>query len=801
MNRHAVSNRKHSHRRIPLEQEPKPSCTEKYSSSPSYATKLTDSRTPLDSTFIRTVSKDDHSLGSRFEPPVKKYRSEGRDDASSVASQSSRGSKGSRGGGYGESSVTDQSSRGRKGDKKYSGSNHTSKAYRNPTMKSYRTLSDLIRGAYENRGDLVSSSIAAFWTRAALLLEEENEKSHHRDNTKHLYEKVKYFLRQTERLLDSTGSNNMSQTLTAMGKIYKQGRRGSPYQVMFYDIVVGNGVTDKDSIFLKIANVAVHKLDRYDPQALSTTAITFARIGVAPILDDGSSLFDSIAYFAMKKMRDFNPQGLSTLVWAFATVQVAHKSLFQRVSEAAQSILHRFNPQNLSNLAWAFAKTNQSEIRLFSAIASESLKYISSPDSCPQNISNSLWSFSTAEIYDRPLFEASARRMIDYIEDFNAQELANSASAFASFGDVNHVLFKAIGDEASRKLDTFTPQNCANLLHAFASSGVSHPRLFDRVAAEAMLRLDTFNPQELANLAWSCAKAKEVEPRLFTSIAKETLDRLDEFVEPQHLSNLVWAFATAKLPHKPLFEAVADVVIKRKEDFSPQQVSNIIWAYSFIPIGSVNQDICRRFESVVFKSIGACDSQFFANVAWSYAVANVDAPFLFGKNSQFIRTILSRQQEFNLEALCQLHQFILWRKELRSEVPFPSSFQKLCYNAYIAREPSPSAFQDYVMDEMKSIGLQPQEEYLTSIGYSLDALVEVNGKQVGIEVDGPFHFAGRGKPLGKMTLKHRQVLNVAGIRIVSVPYWEWEGCVDKQEYLRSKLNIAQESYDEFKWVL
>jgi hypothetical protein len=365
----------------------------------------------------------------------------------------------------------------------------------------------------------------------------------------------------------------------------------------------------------------------------------------------------------------------------------------------------------------------------------------------------------------------------------------------------DHALFTKIGDEATRQISSFTTQNMANISHAFAVVGVSHHKLFDSIASEAMRRLPEFNAQEIANLTWSFAKAKEVEPKLYHLIAEEILSRLDEFVEPQHLSNTVWAFATAKLPHKPLFEAIAGVVIKRKHEFSPQQVSNIIWSYSYIPVGSVNQLLCRSFEQVVFKSIDSCDPQFFANIAWSYAVANVDAPFLFGENSPFIHAILSRQHEFNLEALCQLHQFILWRKELKSDIPLPFSLQKLCFNSYIAREPSPSAFQDHVISEIKSVGLEPKEEYLTSCGYSLDALVEIKGEQVGIEVDGPFHFAGKGQPLGKMTLKHRQVLSVTGIRIISIPYWEWEGTVDKQVYLRSKLGLDEEEIDEFRWIL
>ena len=439
MNRHLVSYRKHP-RKIVEEELP----LKKRQSS--YTTDLISSnRTPLDSTFIRTVSKEDpplNTLGSRFEPPAKNHR-ESRDDTESYF-------------------VTDQSKNGQ-----YKCS------YRNVTMKTFTSVRSLVNGAYQGRHTLVSSSLSAFWTRAACLLEKENDMGS-TQKTHDLHDKVCYFLRRTEATLEDFGSNNMSQTLTAMGKIYRHGRKHSCYQVMFYDLIVDKGVTSKNSIFLKIANVAVHRLEMYDSQALSTTAITFARIAVAPTLNDGSSLFDHIAFHAMRRMSSFNPQGLSTLVWAFATVQVYHADLFKMVTDAALPKLHLFNPQNLSNLVWSYAKANKPNPRLFKRVAHESLKYISSPESCPQNISNTLWSFASAEVWNKELFDASAKRMIDDAADFNPQELANSASAFAVFGKVDHALFKTIGDEATRKLSSFLPQNLSNLvseiLHEYTQS-------------------------------------------------------------------------------------------------------------------------------------------------------------------------------------------------------------------------------------------------------------------------------------------------------------------------------------------
>jgi hypothetical protein len=74
------------------------------------------------------------------------------------------------------------------------------------------------------------------------------------------------------------------------------------------------------------------------------------------------------------------------------------------------------------------------------------------------------------------------------------------------------------------------------------------------------------------------------------------------------------------------------------------------------------------------------------------------------------------------------------------------------------------------------------------------SVVEVNGKTVGVEVDGPSRFIGKGRsPTGSTILKRRQVTAIDGIEFVSVPYWECDKLgkdeVKKQEYLRKLLNI------------
>jgi hypothetical protein len=89
-----------------------------------------------------------------------------------------------------------------------------------------------------------------------------------------------------------------------------------------------------------------------------------------------------------------------------------------------------------------------------------------------------------------------------------------------------------------------------------------------------------------------------------------------------------------------------------------------------------------------------------------------------------------------------------------------------------------------------SIDLKPVEEFMTSSGYSIDALIEVNGKSIGIEVDGPSHFINK-KPSAITMLKRRQITAIDKIQLVSVPYWEWiklgKDRVKKQNYLRGLL--------------
>eukprot|EP00966_Prymnesium_polylepis_P187428 4345420-Prymnesium_polylepis.1 len=129
----------------------------------------------------------------------------------------------------------------------------------------------------------------------------------------------------------------------------------------------------------------------------------------------------------------------------------------------------------------------------------------------------------------------------------------------------------------------------------------------------------------------------------------------------------------------------------------------------------------------------------------------------------------------------------------------PEELSQTCREAFESRDATASNFQLAVRDCLQSMGMEPQEEVCTPQGYSVDLVVELGGRRVAVEVDGPSHYLGSSRmPNGATMLKRRQ-LEAFGWRLVSVPYWEWSPLWVKRveerhkrcrPYLRRKLDEA-----------
>mmetsp|Transcript_7488 Transcript_7488/g.13469 ORF Transcript_7488/g.13469 Transcript_7488/m.13469 type:complete len:606 (+) Transcript_7488:178-1995(+) len=434
-------------------------------------------------------------------------------------------------------------------------------------------------------------------------------------------------------------------------------------------------------------------------------------------------------------------------------------SLFQAIASAAVPLLHQFDPQGYSNLVYACA------------------------------IADAVPRFRGSTLFEHIACTITA---LKDLRTFKPQELSNVVWAYATAQVSHSRLFEKVADEVTvyRHLGSFNSQNLSNIVWAFATAQVSYPRLFHKVADEviAYRHLGSFNPQALSNIVWAYATAQVSHPHLFKQVAGEVAHRCLGSLNPQVLSNIVWAYATAKVSHPLLFDRLVGAAIARKHELSPQEVSNILWSYS--ASGIVESSLFAAMAPRVMTLLKHCSCQHIANIAWSYAVANVDSHGLF--NKPFTNALLERMDSFNVAQFSQLYQWHIWQKEENSYTGLPLVFERRCYEVFTSLNPTISLLQRNVSSVLRSIDLVPKEEEVTQKGYSIDALVEVKGKKVGVEVDGPSHFIGR-KPTGSTILKRRQVANVEGIALVSVPYWEWDelgqDLSKKQNYLRSLLGI------------
>ena len=106
------------------------------------------------------------------------------------------------------------------------------------------------------------------------------------------------------------------------------------------------------------------------------------------------------------------------------------------------------------------------------------------------------------------------------------------------------------------------------------------------------------------------------------------------------------------------------------------------------------------------------------------------------------------------------------------------SERRLCCDAMQGTEVTISRLQRSVAAALAAVQHGVEEEHLEPrTGYSLD--LALPSSRVAVEVDGPSHFLlpdGRGvRKSNGPTLLKRRLLAAAGWRVISVPFYEWDG--------------------------
>lgn len=413
----------------------------------------------------------------------------------------------------------------------------------------------------------------------------------------------------------------------------------------------------------------------------------------------------------------------------------------------------------------------------------------------PQDFSNIVWAFVKAGVSHPLLFDKVADAIIssDNLQGFNEQALSNILWAFVNAKVSHPQLFYKVADAivTCSNLTSFKPQALSNIVWAFSKAEVAQPRLFEKIADSIIAsdNLQLFKPQEMSTILWSFVNAKVSHPRLFAKVADTITasDMLKPF-KPQALAIVVWAYAKAEEYHPQLFQEIAKASLAKQHEFNAQAIANLLWA--FAKAGQIESNLFSSMAPSVEALLPKCNPQALANIAWAYAVADVSSGTLF--SDMFVNACLVKSDDFTIEGLNQLYQWNLWQEELLSDAELPPKLLRKCHGEFPSTMPRSSTLKDDVVSCLSSIALEPEADFLTLRGYRLDALVRVKGAKVGVEVDGPSNFVG-GNPNGRTILKHRQISNLEGIPVVSVPYGEWNNFEQdnsrKQQYLQSLLGI------------
>ena len=621
-----------------------------------------------------------------------------------------------------------------------------------PRFSDDSTVDELVQIAHDNLDVMTPLATAALWNKIYRQLDRRdgrnnNNRGARKANGGQNARNIDDIFQHTIDTLREFSTRELTQTILSLSKIAaalrkQRNKRGeSGHKRVLRELLLNKNMKPNEDVFQSFANASMGILEQFGARHLSNLALAYAKIDYVPKFDDGSDLFDHIATEAVDTKGNFSEQGISNLMWSYATVNKPHPVLFETIGDQVVAIKHlgEFKPQGLSNTVWAYA---------------------------------------TAGINHPKLFEKVANHIVglDTLDPFKPQALSNTVLAYPKAGFNHPKLFQKVANHIVKSdiLNRFIPQHLSNTVWAFAAADINHPKLFDKVANHIVQsdNLHQFrHPQDFSNTVWAYATAGVNHPKLFENMANHIVesDVLNRFNE-QALSNTMWAYATAGVNHPELFHKVTKAAIQRTE-FDAQGVANLLWSYATMSI--IDKELFSSFESTAAKLVDSYNNQDLSHIAWAYAVADHDAPTLF--NKRFINKCVEKKDGFVVENFSQLYQWHLWQTQEKSNAGLPQELLDKCHEAFISQDVQPSRLQDNVVAHLSSIGLEPQEEVLMDSGYRIDAVVEVNGKQVGVEVDGPWHFIGKGRsPLGRTIIKRRQVPAIDGIELVSVPYWEWD---------------------------
>jgi hypothetical protein len=561
-----------------------------------------------------------------------------------------------------------------------------------------------------------------------------------------------------------------------------------------------------------------HPLDR--PQLLHRAQRV---LGVEKV--DASYLLNAmLAQGALPKLQGFKPQELSNTLYGCALLQRGlggrlqlDSHLLGQLVAAAVKAARQCKSQELSNSVWACAVLGLEVPReglnaltaAFLELAGRNANAVTL-----QEISSLVWGAAKLEyLMQQRDVDVLVGVLCGKVQHANSQAVANTMWACAKMGLVVQqqsaaVLVGALLQLVEIKPGSVNTQAVSNTLWACATMGHPLPQQdVDVLLGFLVQHKGQATPQGLANTLWALSKLQPPSSPL-SSTCRQLLAHLPGLVrskavqfKPQNLSNIALAAATLEHREPGLLPAVMEAAQPLLPQFNSQELANLPWALAVLE-PTHSQGATLQLLPWVVDKLGSCNAQEVANTAWACAVVlgqQVDVQLAMA----LLHRAASIQDTLQAEDKRQLYQMLMLlpggQAAVVAQEPGLQGLLAGCRDRFVeaARESHASDFQLEVHRALQRIqGLSPSFEYVTEDGlFSVDvALFVGEGVRVAVEADGPSHYT-RNEPhteLGKTVLR-LQLLQAAGWRVVSVPWFEWRavGAGDGVAYLRGKLAAAR----------
>mmetsp|Transcript_38914 Transcript_38914/g.44332 ORF Transcript_38914/g.44332 Transcript_38914/m.44332 type:complete len:545 (+) Transcript_38914:312-1946(+) len=206
--------------------------------------------------------------------------------------------------------------------------------------------------------------------------------------------------------------------------------------------------------------------------------------------------------------------------------------------------------------------------------------------------------------------------------------------------------------EKSKLIEIYNPRYLRKLIYIFSRLKPQDTSMLDVYEKQVLKMLRQFEFKDIALIMWSYCSLRKGSPVFFQTVERHIVANKDKLTNPQDIANILWAFTIDPrvFIKRNIFELVEGNVIAQASQFTAKSLANIIWAFAKARRG--NQKLMTHLEPTVIDLLPKFNSQDLSNTIYAYAILNAGSDHLFDK---FAEAIIKRfhvtfnvQERFNV---------------------------------------------------------------------------------------------------------------------------------------------------------